>query len=176
MTHAMRIESMVMPGIRALVCAAMLIGTGGLQRAHAEDAKVPSYIGMTKINVSDIDRSTAFYTNVMGLKVSHVLEIGGGKIKEVLLTRSGGDYEQTLVLNYDSTRKEPRTHGNSFGALVFVIDDFKDRVQRLKAEGYKITAMAERQSFPTFFVPFISYAFFKDPDGNTVELNQFHKN
>lgn len=142
---------------------------GGAAASEAE----PRYIGFTKLNVTNLDASVKFYTTVMGLKVSAVVDMP--TINETILTRTGGGDEEALVLVYNKKPAQPFVLGNAFNNVTFRTNDFEGVIKRLEAAGYPITA--KRQQVPSS-VPYgakMSYAFTKDPDGFSIEILQFHK-
>ena len=141
--------------------------------AYAQGSQAPQYIGFTKINVADLTRSIDFYTKIMGLKVSAV--VNGPIVNETLLTRTGGGDEEALTLVHRKNSTEPVVHGNAFNNITFRTHDFEGVIKRLESAGFPITA--KKQQVPSS-VPYgskMSYAFTKDPDGFTIEILQFHK-
>ncbi len=156
-----------------LVCAAISMPIGQNSAARASEASAPPYIGYTKINVSNLERSLDFYTNVMGLKVARVVDRPA--LNETLLTRSGGDFEDTIVLVFDKKRTEPLVIGNGFNNITFIIFDFEERVAKVEAAGYVITGKRTNLPSPKPSAKTISVAFTKDPDGYAIELLQFHQ-
>jgi len=140
--------------------------------AIASEAE-PRYIGFTKLNVTNLDASVKFYTTVMGLKVSAVVDMP--TVNETILTRTGGGDEEALVLVYNKKASQPFVMGTAFNNVTFRTNDFEGVIKRLETAGYPITA--KRQQVPSS-VPYgakMSYAFTKDPDGFTIEILQFHK-
>jgi len=131
-------------------------------------------ISMTKINVSDLDRSLAFYTKILGFK-----EETGGRIElpamtEVLLTSSGRTSQHTLILVFQKNRHEPLVLGNAFNALVFVLPDLRGTVKKIADAGYQISPVTDTKSRWTF-ASITAVATGKDPDGFPLELVQYIK-
>ncbi len=124
----------------------------------------------TKLNVSDIDKSMAFYGGLMGMT-----EAGrnAGGVLEVLMTKTGpknGPNEQALVLVYQKERKEPLNIGNGFNNITFVVTNIGAIIKKLEAAGYKVNGSAARRPSPTPLAKEIAVAFTKDPDGYSIEL------
>lgn len=152
-----------------------LVVLAGVISGGAFAQEVPKFFS-TKINVADLEKSTDFYTRVLGLKLTG--KVDNARISEVVLTRTGGSEvgasEQALVLYYDKQRKEPITLGNDFNNLLFVFPDLAPVLAKLDAEGYKTTG--ERKLKPLTSVSFaksVMILMSKDPDGRTIELVQY---
>lgn len=122
-----------------------------------------TWLGQYCINVSDIERSEAFYTDVMGLKVGHRIEIPG--VKEVVL--SGVDDGMQIQLAQQLEKPGPIEHGNAFWKLYINTDDCQGLYDRAVAAG------AGSISGPEFLEQWsVTIAMIKDPDGYEIELVQ----
>lgn len=151
-----------------LLCVTMPYA-GNVAQAH--DEKAP-FIGFTKINVTNLQRSIDFYTKIMGLKVAETTDFPS--VSETLLTRTGGDHEDTILLTFDKKRTEPLTHGNAFNNLTFVVDNFDEIVARWKSAGYVVTGERKGLKSPVTYAKTLDIAFTKDPDGFVIEILQFY--
>jgi len=157
----------------AYMFAAVVVA--GVISGGAFAQEVPKFFS-TKINVANLEKSTDFYTRVLGLKLTG--KVDNARIAEVVLTRTGGSEvgasEQALVLYYDKQRKEPLALGTDFNNLLFVFPDLNPVLAKLDAEGYKTTG--ERKLKPLTSVTFaksVMIVMSKDPDGRTIELVQY---
>lgn len=133
--------------------------------------KFPQW-GMTKLNVTDLARSMAFYREIFGLK-----EAGRAvhdDTTEVILTRTGRPLEESLVLVYQKNRREPYVLGTAFNDIVFVVPDIDAKAKRIAAAGYEISPVRLLRPSPVAFASSLKFALTKDPDGFTVELIEFH--
>ena len=121
------------------------------------------------INVSDLERSVAFYEKVLGLEVTHRIEIPDGPtpVSEVVLAGDGGNRIQ-LAWHHD--HEGPINHGNAFWKLYIKTDDCKGLYQRAIDAGSPSTRPPERlEAWP------VTAAFIEDPDGYQVEILEYHE-
>jgi catechol 2,3-dioxygenase-like lactoylglutathione lyase family enzyme len=120
------------------------------------------HIGLT---VFDLDRMTAFYTNVLGLTVqSTVPHPKGGTI--VFL--EGADGEAIEMIHYSNPkphdgRDRDRTGLHHFGLLV---DDIYREVERLKVLGVEFDGTIKVNTSGDLAIHFW------DPEGNRIHLTQ----
>ncbi|WP_203291001.1 VOC family protein [Maricaulis parjimensis] len=120
----------------------------------------PSVYGFG-IGVSDLERSNAFYTELLGMKrvmdfsLSHMDEI-------VLLYPDGGS---SLVLMH-WTDGSTRDYANNPVKIVVRLEDPKAVADKIRAAGYLII----REPEPAPEVGGFIVGFAKDPDGYLVEL------
>ncbi|TLZ93433.1 MAG: VOC family protein [Methanobacteriota archaeon] len=118
----------------------------------------------TGIEVKDLDKSIAFYRDVVGMEF-----LGRGKIEatggEVAALKSAGS-EHTLELNwYPDSRYRG---GNELDHLAFECEDVRRDVDRLLKAGATMARPVEVR--PKYVVGFV-----KDPDGIWLELYQERK-
>lgn len=116
----------------------------------------PQRVAGAALNVVDIERSRAFYMNVLGLKqVARVPALG--PVHEYLLS-AGGSLDEGLII---LTKVEAQTpEANGFGRLVLVVPDAAALARRSGAAGYVTNAGPGGTQF------------LRDPDGFLVELFQ----
>ena len=107
------------------------------------------------VYVKDLSRSLSFYKQVFGWKV--VREFGSGEAKIAVVDIGGGLLE--LVQRPGSPGKAPE--GN-WSHLALHVDDWEGKVGKLEGMGLELrkVTMADGSHI----------AFFKDPDGHTVEI------
>ena len=116
------------------------------------------------INVTDLERSVAFYEKVIGLEVTHRIEIPN--VSEVVLKGADGNRIQ-LAWHHD--QKGPIDHGNAFWKLYLNTDDCEGLYRRCIEAGMESISAPERlQDWP------VTAAFVSDPDGYQVEILQHH--
>jgi lactoylglutathione lyase len=117
------------------------------------------------INVTDLGRSVAFYENVLGLEVTHRIEIPN--VSEVVLKGADGNRIQ-LAWHHD--HEGPIDHGNAFWKLYIKTDDCEGLYQRAVDAGAKSIMEPQRlDRWP------VTAAFIEDPDGYQVEILQHHE-
>lgn len=114
------------------------------------------------INVSDLARSERFYTEGLGLTVTHRIEIPG--VSEVVLAGASGN---RLQLAYHHAQSGPIRHGEGLWKLYLDTDDCAGLYERALAAG------AEAVSGPQHLAQWnVSVAFIRDPDGYLFEIVQ----
>lgn len=118
----------------------------------------------TMLRVEDLDRSLAFYTDVMGMKL---LRKSDNPQYEYTLAFVGyGDESEQAVLeltyNWDGQTYEK---GNAYGHVAFEVEDIYDFCDHLAANG----ADVYRKPGPVKGGSTV-IAFVRDPDGYAIEL------
>ena len=125
---------------------------------------MPKFI-YTGIHVSNLERSIAFYTKELGMKLLFKTEIKetGGKVAWLKSPRS----KHTLELNW-YPRKYKFGGNSGLDHLAFEVDNAEEFFERLSKKKYK-----------TPIKPFLEgrwvLAYVKDPDGNWIELGHCTK-
>ena len=120
----------------------------------------------TMIRVGDLDRSIAFYTDVMGMQL---LRKNENEQYEYTLAFVGYGDESTgavieLTYNWGTTQYE---HGSAFGHIAIGVDGIYATCDALRAAGANIT----REPGPVKGGS-TEIAFVEDPDGYKIELIQ----
>jgi catechol 2,3-dioxygenase-like lactoylglutathione lyase family enzyme len=137
---------------------------------------------ITKMNhtgfvVKDLDRSVAFYRDIVGLKVVATRERQGGPISQIvgyenahlkiaiLGVEDGHLLELIQYVNPPNSSRLSRQR-NGLGAthLAFNVDDIAKTYQQLISNG------AKKLNPPTEIVPGRKGCYMQDPDGNWIEL------
>lgn len=142
------------------------------------------------LTVSDLDRSVAWYCEVIGLKEVHrqtgdndytrtLVGVPGAKIRVAQLSFAGraGSWPSSHVLELIEYEKKRGAHvrplPNDVGAghIAFVVDDIDIICQRVKASG------ANLRNDPVTVSEGINRGsracYLHDPDGHTLELMQY---
>jgi glyoxylase I family protein len=112
------------------------------------------------IPVSDVSRSTRFYTEVVGCR--HLATVGGGRM--AFLDAAG----TCLILVEREAPINPRQddHGGVHHAFAVAHDDYPAALAHLRANGVAITFEEDRQNG----VINGPRAYFHDPDGTVLEF------
>ena len=119
-----------------------------------------TYVG---IRVTDLERSIAFYTNMLGMKVS-----GRSKIEQTKGETVGLQTEKdgfTLELNYyekDSPYNTKYVVGEGLDHLAFKVDDLDKALEEAKKAGHRTILQMKADGG--------QWAYIEDPDGNWIEL------
>ncbi|MDO8303349.1 MAG: VOC family protein [Sedimentisphaerales bacterium] len=139
-------------------------------------------LGHVGLSVSDMQRSLAFYRDIMGMEVvlqldivddrqARVIGVPGTKCRIAHLRLGDGvlelfEYYQPRGQNKAQTMQQ-RDHG--IVHIGFEIDDFHERVELLKRNGVKFVGE------PVEFRPGVWVLYFYGPDGEVCELHDVSK-
>ena len=122
-------------------------------------------VGQYCIYVSDLERSVAFYEDIIGLKVQSRTEIPD--VHEVVLAADQGGGRLQLAERYEGG--QPIDHGFALWKIYMNVDDCVATHQLAVDAGYTSTMAPERlERWP------VTVAFILDPDGYSIELMQRH--
>ena len=120
----------------------------------------------TMLRVGNLERSVAFYTNLLGMKELRRRDVPDGKYTLVFLGYGQGNKEGQgeieLTYNYGVERYEI---GNAFGHLAVGVPDVKAACEAVRTGGGKVTREAGPVKFGTTIIAFV-----EDPDGYKIEL------
>jgi glyoxylase I family protein len=124
-------------------------------------------IDHVEIVPQDLERSIAFYTEILGFKLDHRYPIDAPALKEVAyLTLNGSAIE--LLRADPPTARTPRNGEVGYRLMAWEVDDMAATLRDLAAKGV-----------PTTWGPRTTPAFIRaeitDPDGNSIELRQWLK-
>jgi lactoylglutathione lyase len=119
----------------------------------------------TMIRVRDLDRSIAFYTKLLGMKLLRRNEFPEGKFT-LAFVGYGPEANNTVVeLTYNWDQAEPYDIGDGFGHLALGVRDIYKVCDALKAQGANIPRPPGPMKHGTTHIAFI-----EDPDGYKIEL------
>jgi lactoylglutathione lyase len=120
----------------------------------------------TMIRVGKLDRSLAFYCDVLGMRLLRKKDYESGRF--TLAFVGYGDESETAVIelthNWDTERYDL---GNAFGHVALGVEDIYATCDQLRAKGAKIV----REPGPMKHGG-SEIAFIEDPDGYKIELIQ----
>ncbi|MBF8377205.1 VOC family protein [Alicyclobacillus mali] len=117
----------------------------------------------TGVMVSNLDRSIAFYTDVLGMELLGTLDHNTPGIRLAFLSYPGQTAQLELIEGYaDELPDEGQVHH-----LAITVDDIEAEVDRLRAEGVRFLDEAI-----TTLRNGARYIFFSGPDGERLELFQ----
>jgi len=127
---------------------------------------MPQILGQFCINVTDLERSVTFWTEVMGIPVQSRTEIPG-VLEAVIQAPEGGSRMQ---LAQWTEREGPIDMGSAMWKLYVNTDDCQAIYDRAVAAGCESVSAPERlERWP------VTVAFVKDPDGYLLELIEYHQ-
>ncbi|WP_185231775.1 lactoylglutathione lyase [Teredinibacter franksiae] len=118
----------------------------------------------TMLRVGDLDKSLAFYTEILGMKLLRRKDYPEGKF--TLAFVGYGDEANSTVLelthNWDTAEYEL---GSGFGHLAIGVVDVYAACDKIKAAGGKVVREAGPMKHGTTILAFV-----EDPDGYKIEL------
>jgi catechol 2,3-dioxygenase len=134
-------------------------------KSHTRPKGMPfniTKLGHIVLNVADVERSTKFYTEVMGLKVSDVYtdEIAPGGM---VFFRFNGDHHGIAVVG-SMPNESPAIELNHLALEVATLDEVFIAREHLKKQGVKIDFEGRRRAGAQIAVEF------RDPDGHRLEI------
>jgi catechol 2,3-dioxygenase-like lactoylglutathione lyase family enzyme len=112
---------------------------------------------LVAVPVSDVDRAKAFYTEKIGFHADHDQQVREG-LRFVQLTPAGSAC--SIVIGVGITDMQP----GSLQWLLMVVSDVKAVREELVKRGVDISEIDVQ--------PWGSFAYFRDPDGNSWSLQQ----
>jgi lactoylglutathione lyase len=122
----------------------------------------------TMLRVGDLARSTAFYTDALGMRVLRTSDRPEQKYTRAFVgyadDPSGAEIE--LTYNYGVERYE---QGTGYGHIAIEVPDAADACARVRARGGNVTRDAGPVKGGTTVIAFV-----KDPDGYIIELIERH--
>ncbi len=143
----------------AALAALVLLGCPAMAQSASgamQESERPIRVSGVGIQVSDLERSKAFYTDVLGLKVGARVPAQGDAF-EYLLGLTGDIRQDTLIVIRKGGVKPGAT---DFGNIVIVVPDGRAMAERVAAAGYPPAKIVDGTNFV------------RDPDGYQVELYQ----
>jgi len=125
----------------------------------------------TMLRVGDLDRSIAFYTQVLGMKLLSRQDYAEGKFTLAFLGydervdgKQVGDAEIELTYNWGVDKYEL---GTAYGHIALQVDDAYRACAEVKQRGGKVTREAGPMKHGTTVIAFV-----EDPDGYKIEFIQ----
>jgi lactoylglutathione lyase len=120
----------------------------------------------TMIRVGDLDRSIAFYTDVLGMSLLRRKDYPEGRFTNVFV--GYGDEREHAVLelthNWDTGHYDL---GTGYGHVAVEVEDAAAACDRVRARGGKVTREAGPMKHGTTVIAFV-----EDPDGYKIEFIQ----
>jgi len=120
----------------------------------------------TMIRVGNLDRSLAFYCDVLGMRLLRKKDYESGRFTLAFVGYGDEDHHTVIELthNWDTERYEL---GSGFGHVALGVDDIYATCETLRGKGAKIV----REPGPMKHGG-SEIAFIEDPDGYKIELIQ----
>lgn len=118
----------------------------------------------TMLRVGNLDKSIAFYTEVLGMKLLRQKDYPKGEFTLAFLGYGPEAENPALELTHN-WGKDSYEMGTGFGHIAINVDDVYKAVEMAKEQGAKVIREAGPMSAGTTIVGFL-----KDPDGYEIEL------
>ncbi|MDB5727588.1 MAG: gloA [Noviherbaspirillum sp.] len=120
----------------------------------------------TMLRVGDLDKSIAFYTDVLGMKLLRKSDYPEGKFTLAFVGYQPESEGAVLELthNWDTPKYDL---GNGYGHIALEVDDAYKACEAVKARGGKVTREAGPMKHGTTVIAFV-----EDPDGYKIEFIQ----
>ena len=120
----------------------------------------------TMLRVGDLERSLAFYTKVLGMRLLRRKDYSDGRF--TLAFVGYGDESNSTVLelthNWDTSSYEI---GTGYGHIALGVDDIQATCEAMAAKGGRVVRPPGPMKHGTTVIAFV-----EDPDGYKVELIQ----
>lgn len=118
----------------------------------------------TMLRVGDLERSIAFYTDILGMRLLRRKDFPSGRFTLAFLSYGPEDEQAALELthNWDTNSYEV---GTGYGHIAIAVDDVYKMCDQIKEAGGEVTREAGPMKHGSTVL-----AFCKDPDGYLIEL------
>jgi len=118
----------------------------------------------TMLRVSDLDKSKAFYINVLGMKLLREKEFPAAEFTLAFLGYGDESHNAVLELTYN-WGKDSYHHGDAYGHIAIGVDDVYAACDRIRKKGGNIIRAAGPMQGGESVIAFV-----EDPDGYKIEL------
>lgn len=115
----------------------------------------------TCLNVMDLERSIAFYRDLLGLKLARRFEVKKNNAEIAFVEDAAGN---AVELTHWREKKQ-LVEGDNFDHIALGVKELKATIERLRARGVTIAMEPFKLEGGAHQIAFI-----KDPDGNWLEL------
>ena len=118
----------------------------------------------TMLRVGDLERSIAFYTNVLGMQLLRRKDYPAGEFTLAFIGY-GDETDQTVLELTYNWGVDQYELGTAFGHIALEVPDVYAACEKMRAAGGKIIREAGPMNAGTTII-----AFLEDPDGYQIEL------
>jgi len=118
----------------------------------------------TMIRVGDLDRSIAFYTDVLGMRLLRRKDYPDGKFTLAFVGYGDEAANSVIELTYN-WGVDKYDIGTGFGHIALEVDDVYRAADEIKQRGGRILREAGPMNAGTTLIAFVA-----DPDGYPIEL------
>ncbi|GMR08921.1 MAG: lactoylglutathione lyase [Gammaproteobacteria bacterium] len=118
----------------------------------------------TMIRVGDLQKSIAFYTNVLGMKLLRQKDYPDGQFT-LAFVGFGEESDQAVIELTHNWDTDNYDMGTGFGHIAIEVDDVRQATEAIRNNGGKIIRDAGPMNAGTTIIAFV-----EDPDGYQIEL------
>ena len=118
----------------------------------------------TMLRTGDLDRSIAFYTEILGMRLLRQQDYPDGKFTLAFLGY-GEESDSTVIELTYNWGVDSYELGSAYGHIAIEVDDVYQAADAIKAQGGKILREAGPMNAGTTIIAFV-----EDPDGYPIEL------
>jgi lactoylglutathione lyase len=118
----------------------------------------------TMIRVGDLQRSIAFYTEVLGMRLLRRSDYPGGRFTNAFVGYEDESKAAVLELTHNWDTKS-YDMGNAFGHVAIEVDDANKSCDEVRKRGGKVTREPGPMKHGTTVIAFV-----EDPDGYKIEF------
>jgi lactoylglutathione lyase len=118
------------------------------------------------LRVGNLERSIAFYTDVLGMRVLRSTEYPSGRFTNTFVGYQDENTGAVLELTYNWDT-DTYDLGTAYGHIALEVDDAYEACDRIRTLGGKVVREAGPMKHGTTVIAFV-----QDPDGYKIELIQ----
>lgn len=118
----------------------------------------------TMLRVGDLERSLAFYTDILGMRLLRRKEYPEGKFTLAFVGYDDESKAACIELTYNWNETE-YDKGNAFGHVAIGVDDIVNCCNRIRQQGGEVVREPGPMKHGSTVIAFV-----KDPDGYMIEL------
>ena len=120
----------------------------------------------TMLRVRDLDRSSAFYQDVLGMQLRSRKDFPGGEFTLAFLGFESDPNGAEIELTHNWGQRDYQL-GDAYGHIAVSVDDAAMACERVRARGGKVTREAGPMKHGSTVIAFV-----EDPDGYKIEFIQ----
>ena len=118
----------------------------------------------TMLRVGDLERSIAFYTDILGMRLLRRKDYPGGKFT-LAFVGYGEESEEAVIELTHNWDTEGYDLGDGFGHVALGVDGIYEVCEKIRGAGGKISREPGPMKHGTTVIAFV-----EDPDGYKIEL------
>ncbi len=118
----------------------------------------------TMLRVGDLDRSIAFYTEMLGMKLLRRKDYPGGKFT-LAFVGYGDEIDHTVIELTHNWETGSYDLGDGFGHIALAVEDAAAACEGIRQQGGNVVREAGPMQHGSTIIAFV-----EDPDGYKIEL------